>query len=105
VPVICDGQYLGTLFSGQVSTTPTTPEGFRFVRETLAGQPHINFKSLEAAYYQVPVVNQVQVAEMVRILELFARYISNSWKRLQLRPTAMIFPGRVTGGNSVTWLR
>jgi AraC-like DNA-binding protein/ligand-binding sensor protein len=84
VPVICDGQYLGTLFSGQVSTTPPTPEGFRFVRETLAGQPHINFKSLEAAYYQVPVVNRAQVAEMVRILELFARYISNSWKRLQL---------------------
>ncbi len=84
VPVICDGQYLGTLFSGQVSTVPPTHEGFRFVRETLAGQPHINFKSLEAAYYQVPVVNQAQVTEMVRILELFARYISNSWKRLQL---------------------
>jgi AraC-like DNA-binding protein/ligand-binding sensor protein len=84
VPVICDGQYLGTLFSGQVSTSPPTPGGFRFVRETLKGQPHINFKSLEAAYYQVPVVNQAQVAEMVRILELFARYISNSWKRLQL---------------------
>ena len=84
VPVICDGQYLGTLFSGQVSTTSPTPEGFRFVRETLAGQPHINFKSLEAAYYQVPVVNSAQVSEMVRILELFARYISNSWKRLQL---------------------
>lgn len=84
VPVICDGQYLGTLFSGQVSTVPPNPEGFRFVRETLAGQPHINFKSLEAAYYQVPVVNHAQVAEMVRILELFARYISNSWKRLQL---------------------
>ena len=84
VPVICDGQYLGTLFSGQVSTTPPTPEGFRFVRETLAGQTHINFKSLESAYYRVPIVNQAQVAEMVRILELFARYISNSWKRLQL---------------------
>lgn len=84
VPVICDGQYLGTLFSGQVSTTPPTAEGFRFVRETLAGQTHINFKSLEAAYFRVPVVNQAQVAEMVRILELFARYISNSWKRLQL---------------------
>jgi AraC-like DNA-binding protein/ligand-binding sensor protein len=84
VPVICDGLYLGTLFSGQVLTAPPTPEGFRFVRETLAGQPHINFAGLEAAYYRVPVVDQPQVAEMVRILELFARYISNSWKRLQL---------------------
>jgi hypothetical protein len=84
VPVICDGLYLGTLFSGQVLTTPPTPEGFRFVRQALAGQSHINFKSLEAAYYQVPVVDGAQVTEMVRILELFARYISNSWKRLQL---------------------
>jgi len=84
VPVVSDGQYLGTLFSGQVLTSPPTPDGFRLVRETLKGQPHINFNSLESAYYQVPVVNQAQVAEMVRILELFARYLSNSWKRLQL---------------------
>jgi len=84
VPVICDGQYLGTLFSGQVLTEPPTKQGFRFVREALAGQEHINFTSLEDAYYRVPVVTHAQVAETVRILELFARYISNSWKRLQL---------------------
>jgi len=84
VPVICEGQYLGTLFSGQVLTSPPTPEGFRLVKETLAGQPHINFTSLEAAYYRVPVVDHSQVADTLRILELFARYISNSWKRLQL---------------------
>src|SRR5690348_7604179 len=41
VPVVCDGQYLGTLFSGQVLTSPPTAEGFRLVRETLANQPHI----------------------------------------------------------------
>ncbi len=84
VPVICDGQYLGTLFSGQVLTSPPTAQGFRFVRETLAGQNHINFTALEDAYYGVPVVTKAQVAETVRILELFARYLSNSWKRLQL---------------------
>lgn len=84
VPVICNGQYLGTLFSGQVLTSPPTAHGFKFVREALAGQGHINFTSLEDAYYRVPVVTHAQVAETVRILELFARYISNSWKRLQL---------------------
>ena len=84
VPVICDGQYLGTLFSGQVLTSPPTAQGFKFVRETLAGKRHINVTSLEDAYFRVPVVTQAQVAETVRILELFARYISNSWKRLQL---------------------
>ena len=84
VPVICDDRYLGTLFSGQVLTSPPTAQGFKFVRESLAGRQHINFTSLEDAYYRVPVVSQAQVAESVRILELFARYISNSWKRLQL---------------------
>jgi AraC-like DNA-binding protein/ligand-binding sensor protein len=84
VPVSCDGQYLGTLFSGQVLVSPPTAQGFSFVREALAGQKHINFTSLEEAYYRVPVVTEAQVAETVRILELFARYISNSWKRLQL---------------------
>ncbi|HEX3820403.1 MAG TPA: PocR ligand-binding domain-containing protein [Candidatus Sulfotelmatobacter sp.] len=83
-PVICDGQYLGTLFSGQVLVSPPTTQGFKFVREALAGQEHINFTSLQDAYYRVPVVTQAQVAETVRILELFARYIANSWKRLQL---------------------
>lgn len=84
VPVMCDDQYLGTLFSGQVLTHEPTRQGFELVRHALDGQPHINFSSLEAAYYRVPVVTQAQVAEMVRVLELFARYISNSWKRLQI---------------------
>jgi len=84
VPVMCDGQYLGTLFSGQVLTHTPTRESFELVRRTLAGQPHIDFEKLESTYYRVPVVEQAQVAEMVRMLELFARYIANSWKRLQI---------------------
>ena len=84
VPVVCDGEYLGTLFSGQVLSHPPTPEGFEQVRNSLAGQLHIDFANLEAAYYEVPVVNGAQLAEMVRILELFARYIANSWKRLKI---------------------
>jgi AraC-like DNA-binding protein/ligand-binding sensor protein len=84
VPVICDGQYLGTLFSGQVLTQAPTPAGFRVVSEALAGQPHINLRALEESYFRVPVVSQTHVVEMVRVLELFARYIANSWKRLQI---------------------
>jgi AraC-like DNA-binding protein/ligand-binding sensor protein len=84
VPVQCDDEYLGTLFSGQVLTSPPTKEGFRFVRESLANQTHIKMASLEAAYYLVPVVEQGQVAQMVRTLELFARYIANSWKRMKI---------------------
>ena len=84
VPVVCDHQYLGTLFSGQVLTHAPSAEGFEQVRKTLAGQRHIDFSSLESAYFRVPVVDDAQVAEMVRVLELFARYIGNSWKRLQI---------------------
>jgi AraC-like DNA-binding protein/ligand-binding sensor protein len=84
VPVICDGQYLGTLFSGQVLTAPPTAEGFERVRLTLLGHQHIDFENLEAAYYTVPVVTAAQLSEMLRVLELFARYIANSWKRLQI---------------------
>lgn len=84
VPVICDGEYLGTLFSGQVSTKPLKPENFEQVRKVLKGQAHIDFEKLEAAYYQVQLVTEAQLSEMVRVLELFARYIANSWKRLQI---------------------
>lgn len=84
VPVICDGEYLGTLFSGQVLTQPPTREGFERVRGALAGQKHIDLVKLEAAYYEVPVVTSAQLSEMVRVLELFARYFANSWKRLQI---------------------
>jgi AraC-like DNA-binding protein len=39
---------------------------------------------LEEAYYRVPVVTTAQLAEMVRMLEVFARYLANAWKRLEI---------------------
>jgi AraC-like DNA-binding protein/ligand-binding sensor protein len=84
VPVICEDRYLGTLFSGQVLTEPPTAAGFARVREALAGQPHIDFTRLEEAYYRVPVVTAAQLSEMVRMMEVFARYLSNAWKRLEI---------------------
>jgi AraC-like DNA-binding protein/ligand-binding sensor protein len=84
VPVICEGRYLGTLFSGQVLTESPTPEGFERARLALMGQPHIDLARLEEAYYRVPVVTTAQLAEMVRMMEVFARYLSNAWKRLEI---------------------
>jgi AraC-like DNA-binding protein/ligand-binding sensor protein len=84
VPVVCEGRYLGTLFSGQVLATEPTPEGFAAVRAALEGQPHIDITRLEEAYYGVPVVTSAQLAEMVRMLEVFARYLANAWKRLEI---------------------
>jgi ligand-binding sensor protein len=84
VPVVCEGRYLGTLFSGQVLTTEARPDGFAAVRAALEGQPHIDMTRLEEAYCGVPVVTSAQLAEMVRMLEVFARYLANAWKRLEI---------------------
>jgi len=84
VPVVSEGRYLGTLFSGQVLTAAPTPEGFAHVKASLQGQPHIDLASLEDAYYRVPVVTTAQLAEMLRILEVFARYLANAWRRLEI---------------------
>jgi AraC-like DNA-binding protein/ligand-binding sensor protein len=84
VPVVCDGRYLGTLFSGQVLTEEPTAEHFATVKASLAAHPHIDLAKLEKAYFRVPVVSPAQLAEMVRMLEVFARYIANSWKRLEI---------------------
>ncbi len=84
VPVICEDRYLGTLFSGQVLTEPPTAEGFARVRDALQGQPHIDMARLEDAYFRVPLVTTAQLAEMVRMMEVFARYLSNAWKRLEI---------------------
>lgn len=84
VPVVCEGRYLGTLFSGQVLAVPPTAEGFTDVKDALQGQPHIDMARLEDAYYRVPVVTTAQLAEMLRMLEVFARYLANAWKRLEI---------------------
>ena len=62
VPVTSEGRYLGTLFSGQVLTTPPTPESFAQIREAMAGMDHIDFARLEEAYYRVPVVTLAALA-------------------------------------------
>jgi AraC-like DNA-binding protein/ligand-binding sensor protein len=84
VPVVCEGRYLGTLFSGQVLAVPPTAEGFERVKGALQGQPHIDTARLEDAYYRVPVVTTAQLAEMLRMMEVFARYLANAWKRLEI---------------------
>ncbi len=84
VPVVCEGRYLGTLFSGQVLSVPPTAEGFQQVKEALGEQPHIDMARLEDAYYRVPVVTTAQLAEMLRMMEVFARYLGNAWKRLEI---------------------
>jgi AraC-like DNA-binding protein len=67
-----------------VLTEEPTEEGFQFVKESLAGQSHIDYAHLEEAYNRVPVVTKEQLSTMVRMLEVFARYLGNAWKRLEV---------------------
>ena len=54
------------------------------MKDALQGQPHIDMARLEDAYYRVPVVTTAQLAEMQRMMEVFARYLANAWKRLEI---------------------
>ena len=54
------------------------------MKAALAGQEHIDLARLEEAWFRVPVVTPAQLAEMVRMLEVFARYLGNAWKRLEI---------------------
>ncbi|MCL5745865.1 MAG: PocR ligand-binding domain-containing protein [Acidobacteria bacterium] len=81
VPVISKGRYIATLYSGQVLRTPPTPRKFQQIRSNVAGLSHINGDELERAYAQVPVVKDEDIQNSVRLLEIFASYLSNSWDR------------------------
>ncbi|HVX66938.1 MAG TPA: PocR ligand-binding domain-containing protein [Bryobacteraceae bacterium] len=83
VPVLCDGQQIATLYSGQVMTTPPSPQGFVQIRANVREIPHIDYGELEAAYKEVPVVSDADIQQTVGILELFADYLATAWKRLR----------------------
>jgi len=82
VPVICDGQYIATLFTGQVLSDAPTKEGFVQIRQQAAPLMYINWEELEQAYMHVPVVSDADVQTTIEVLEIFAGYLATIWKRL-----------------------
>lgn len=82
VPVICDGQYIATLFTGQVLPEAPTKDGFIQIRKEAAALTYINWDELEKAYMQVPVVSDADVRRTIDVLEIFAGYLATIWKRL-----------------------
>ncbi len=82
VPVICDGQYIATLFTGQVLPEAPTKDGFVQIRKQAAALTYINWDDLEKAYMQVPVVSDADVRRTMEVLEIFAGYLATIWKRL-----------------------
>jgi len=59
---------------------------------------------LERAYYRVPVVTTARLAEMVRMMEVFARYLANAWKRLEIMNPSRCENGRFHS-TGVNWLK
>ena len=82
IPVICDGQYIATLFTGQVLPDKATKEGFVQIRKQAAALSYINWDDLERAYMNVPVVSAGDVRRTIEVLEIFAEYLATIWKRL-----------------------
>jgi AraC-like DNA-binding protein/ligand-binding sensor protein len=82
VPVVCDGQYIATLFTGQVLREPPKSEEFVQIRKQAAALTYINWDELEKAYMQVPVVSDADVRRTIEVLEIYAEYLTTIWKRL-----------------------
>ena len=82
VPVICEGQYIATLFTGQVLREAPTDQEFVQIRKQAAALTYINWDELERAYMRVPVVSEADVRRTIEVLEVFAEYLATIWKRL-----------------------
>jgi AraC-like DNA-binding protein/ligand-binding sensor protein len=82
IPVMCDGQYIATLFTGQVLREAPNSEEFVQIRKQAAALTYINWDDLEKAYMQVPVVSDADVRRTIEVLEIFAEYLATIWKRL-----------------------
>ncbi len=82
VPVACDGQYIATLFTGQVLREAPAPEKFIQIRNEAAALTYIRWDDLEKAYMQVPVVSDAEIRRTIEVLEIFAEYLTTIWKRL-----------------------
>jgi AraC-like DNA-binding protein/ligand-binding sensor protein len=82
VPVVCDGQYIATLFTGQVLRELPKSEEFVQIRKQAAALTYINWDELERAYMQVPVVSDADVRRTIEVLEIYAEYLTTIWKRL-----------------------
>ncbi len=82
VPVVCDGQYVATLFTGQVLTERPSNEGFVQIQKQTAGLTYIDWTKLQDAYHRVPVVSESDIQRTVEVLEVFAEYLATTWKRL-----------------------
>lgn len=82
VPVFSEGQHLATLLTGQVLREPPSASGFVQILSDVSRLSYLDPSELEKAYYQVPVVTDEDIRSTIEVLEVFAEYLGNCWRRL-----------------------
>lgn len=82
IPVICDGQHIATLFTGQVLRSNPSDASYTQVLRDVSRIAGIDHEKLKAAYFEVPVVSEDDIRHTVSILETFASYLATTWRRL-----------------------
>lgn len=82
VPVIAKGEYIATLFAGQVLRARPTRRGLVQIQKRTAALDYLDRKALEAAYWEVPVVSNEDVERAVGVLEIFAEHLATVWTRI-----------------------
>lgn len=82
VPVMCDGDHIATLFTGQVLLAQPDDASFEETRQRVAWLGQDRVPELRQAYFQVPVVTEEDIRDTISILQIFADYLSAAWKRL-----------------------
>ena len=82
VPVFCDGQHVATLLTGQVLRNAPTQSDFVQIAKDVSRLGYVSLPELRKAYFQVPVVSDEEIRNTTQVLEVFAEYLGNSWKRL-----------------------
>lgn len=82
VPISVFGRHVGTIFSGQVLREPKSPGAFRRLRKRIAWLK-VPGPILRAAYDRAIYMPQVQIDCVMRLLELFARQLCESARKIR----------------------
>jgi AraC-like DNA-binding protein/ligand-binding sensor protein len=82
VPVIAEGEYIATLFAGQVLGEQPSKQAFVQIQKRTAALGYIDSKALQKAYWQVPVVSPEDIERATRVLEIFAEHLATVWTRV-----------------------
>ena len=82
VAVMCQGEHIATLFTGQVVIEPKREEHLLQIQDSLAGLDYLDPAKLQTGYWKVREVTQEDIQHTITVLEILASHLANTWKRL-----------------------